>query len=341
MPAPAPTATASTIPTSLIPGYRGLSDGFLDSLEALALAPEGGWWRDVLAHRDLVLAVRAEYLNVYHRGAALFLIGQRQGRVVASTHAKYLVRQRQGAAELRADATFGLEADTAFWRRYEGPQTLDEMLRAAVTLAGPEKTGVHDLVLADPRVIDVEISLSGAPIGLPGDTGHAADAVVPGAAVNRQDRLDVAALTERDGAVFVTFHEAKHFTNKELRAASGRTPPVAEQIARYRATLIHHADKLAGSYQAVCRALVRLDRLRQMLSGTGAISRLDPLVSRVADASKPPGIDTEPRLVVFGFDEDQRQGAVWQGHKARLTNEFGLRVYAVGSTKGRSAAAFR
>lgn len=337
------TATGTIPATPPIPaGYRGLSAAFLDDLDALARAPEGGWWRDVLARPDLVLAVRAGYVNVYYRGAALYLIGQRQGRIVASTHARYLVRQRQGAADLSADGAFALDPDQALWRHYAGAQTLAEMLRAAAHLAGPEKDGVHDLVLASPRVVDVEISLSAA-------APHAAgaDEVSSGGDLSgdpksgRQDRIDVATLTDREGQAFVTFHEAKHFTNPELRAGPTRKPPVVAQIERYRATLAHHASQLSLSYQAVARALVRLDRLRQEIGGPGTLSRLDPLVIRVAEDPAPPGIDTEPRLVVFGFDEDQRDGSVWGRHRTRLTQEFGLQVYAVGSTRGRRHAAFR
>lgn len=337
------TATATIQPTPAIPpGYRGLSAAFLDDLEALARAPEGGWWRDMLARPDLVLAVRAGYLNVYYRGAALYLIGQRQGRIVASTHARYLVRQRQGSADLSADGAFALDPDQALWRHYAGPQTLGEMLRAAAHLAGPEKDGVHDLVLASPRVVDVEISLSAA---APQATraGEALGGTDPSCdpKASRQDRIDVATLTEREGKAFVSFHEAKHFTNPELRAGPTRKPPVVAQIERYRATLTHHASQLSLSYQAVARALVRLDRLRQEVTGPGTTSRLDPLVIRVAEDPVPPAIDTEPRLVVFDFDEDQRDGSVWGRHRTRLAQEFGLQVYAVGSTRGRRHAAFR
>ncbi len=61
----------------------------------------------------------------------------------------------------------------------------------------------------------------------------------------------------------------------------------------------------------------------------------------MAEDPVPPVIDTEPRLVVFGFDEDQRDGTVWGRHRTRLAQEFGLQVYAVGSTRGRRHAAFR
>jgi hypothetical protein len=53
-------------------------------------------------------------------------------------------------------------------------------------------------------------------------------------------------------------------------------------------------------------------------------------------------VDTEPRLIVFGFDKDQKEGLVWNPHRERLVDELGLTVYAVGNpkTKTGGAAAF-
>jgi hypothetical protein len=50
-------------------------------------------------------------------------------------------------------------------------------------------------------------------------------------------------------------------------------------------------------------------------------------------------IDPEPRLIIFGFDQDQREDTIWRHHFERLKEEFSLTVYAVGdpaSSKGAS-----
>ena len=60
--------SVSSSPSSF---YRGLSKTYLEALEALTDQPQGNWWRDVLARRDLVIAIRADYLNVYYRGAGI------------------------------------------------------------------------------------------------------------------------------------------------------------------------------------------------------------------------------------------------------------------------------
>jgi hypothetical protein len=333
---------------------RGLSPTFVKALERLTEVPEGGWWRDVLARRDLVIAVRREALNVYYRGALIFLI-ERQGDTLAPvTHAKYLMRRKQGVVPLQADGTFGIDPARALWSRYAGPQTLEEMMRAASDLAGPEKLSLHALLIASPHVIDVEIALEASD----GDeeaeltespvtdqlqaTDNTAD--VSATRTRRQDRLDVATLEEQGGGVAVVFHEAKHFTNPELRAGPTRKPPVVGQIERYRRSLKMHGASLAESYAQVCQALVDIEAMRASTGSSEAqASQLDPLIRRVADQGVSLSIDPEPRLVVFGFDQDQRDGPVWQKHKERLTGPegFGLRLSAIGDTASKRSPAFR
>lgn len=355
--------TTDTMGNDATPIRRGLSPAFRDALTALTDAPDGSWWRDVLARRDLVLAVRDEYLNVYYRGAALFRVERRGEALVPVTHAKYLARRVQGETALLPDGRFALDPVRALWPGYAGPATLAEMMAAAAALAGPEKIGLHPLLLASPHVVDVEITLGGGPVAL-SDTatdgalvaaeavaGTAEDAPAAGSAAvsasaptasPRPDRLDVATLEERDGTVFVVFHEAKHFANPALRAAPDRTPPVAEQIARYRQALAQQAEAIGQAYSEVCRALAAIDAMRRRVIPDAVA--LHPLIAQVAAEGLVPVVDPEPRLVVFGFDADQRDGAVWSEHRARLNRPapdgYGLRLHALGTTQGRRRPAF-
>lgn len=346
-------SSVSSSPSSF---YRGLSEYYLAALEALTNQPEGNWWRDVLARRDLVIAIRAEYLNVYYRGASIFCVEREGDRLVPITHAKYLTRRKQGSVKMAADGTFDIDSNTALWRSYEGPLTLREMIQAADALTGPEKIGLHALLIASPHVVDVEIAFGvvAAPTtedskdGLIAAAEEEASEAAQSPSVltaGRADRIDVATLEEQDGEVRIVFHEAKHFANPELRASAGETPRVAEQIDRYRRTLAHHADAIGRSYRDVCQALARIDAMRRRVQpDTPASAPLHPLISRVANSGTPPTVDLEPRLVIFGFDKDQRDGSVWQAHLKRLTNSsgegFGVKVYAVGKTQGRRSPAF-
>lgn len=338
--------------------YRGLSAPFLDALDSLVDASEGQWWRDVLARPDLVIAVRSEYLNVYYRGASLFRIDRRGETIVPSTHAKYLSRSQQGLVQLSPDGRFGITPDRALWLSYEGATTLTDMVKSAAGLAGPEKIGLHGLLLASPHIVDVEISFgmtetapgSVSPLGEPETDGAnlaaaAAADVLSGhpstpQATTRQDRLDVATLEEQAGAITAVFHEAKHFSNSELRATPDRTPPIVEQMARYRQTLAHHAPAISESYRDVCSALVRIDAMRRKVRGEISEPSSDALVARIAADALLPRVDAEPRLVVFGFDRDQRDGALAKLIE-RLTSDHGLSVYAVGNPSSKVTTAFR
>lgn len=348
------------------PLYRGLSEAFLAALETLAMQPEGGWWRDVLAHPNLILAVRREALDVYHRGASLFRVRFVRGRVVADTHAKYLVRQAQTRVALAEDGAFALAGKTLLWSGYAGPETLAEMIKAAGSLVGVEKTGVHALCKASPNVVDVEIALAGDDPGdLEGpasqseatvDTAVGADpdassSAEPGAAhrVPRQDRIDVASLEERGhpGEAWLVFHEAKDFSNGALRASPKRTPAIVAQMGRYRGSVGQNASALRYSYPFVCRALVRLDRLRRRVRADDPDwadrprRALDPVIADVADGTRRLQVEVAPRLVVFGYDGAQKP--VCEAECERLRTQFGLRhVYAVGDPAGsKVAAAFR
>lgn len=328
---------------------RGFSPALLDTLDRLVDEPEdGAWWRDVLRRRDLMIAVRRDTLNVYYRGASIFQVTFNDGVVTPLTHAKYLSRRQQGLVPLHA-GKFAIDAERALWSSY-GPETLAEMMAAAANLAGPEKIHLHALLIASPHVIDVEISLEGVdeiddqPDGanLAAEGAAGADHSPVATTRGRQDRLDVATLERDADRVKVVFHEAKHFSNAELRASPDRTPKVAGQIERYRRTLAHHADDLARSYREVCKALMRIEAMRQRLDPQSPAP--DPLVQEIASSPSLLAIDPEPRLVIFGFDRDQRDGPVWMQHHQRLTSAppagFGLTVTALGSTAGRRAPAF-
>ncbi|KQO73442.1 hypothetical protein ASF18_16755 [Methylobacterium sp. Leaf89] len=338
--------------TTAVP-YRSLGKPFLAALEALAQSPDGNWWADVLADPDLLLAVRDRSLNVYHRGASLFRITPAGVGVAAETHAKYLVRQRQALTWLGSEGGFDLDPGSAVWTRYEGPGTLAEMKRAAAALSGLEKTGVHALVQASLNVVDVEIALSSTPAAAAAVEPDGAEAnaalLAPEPEVHstpaqaRQDRLDVASVEERGvpGEAWLVFHEAKLAANPGLRSKT--TPAIVAQVARYRASLTEQAERLAKGYPALCRDLVRLDALRNAVRtprGLDAVTPRDPLIAEVASGARRLRVDPEPRLVVFGFDADQRDGAL-RAITDDLRGRHGLQVYAVGRPNGRTTAAFR
>jgi len=309
----------------------GVSDAFLDNLSKLALQ-DSSWWRDVLMRDDVFIAVRNNSLDVYYRGGSIFQIcDDGNGTAKPNTHVKYLVRQQEARVELDADNKFILPPDGVAWERYEDDRTLSDMLTAAQTLAGLEKSGLHPLVVGSPNVIDVEISLR-ASHPLPDRSlsakGGRQDA-------KSYDRLDAAALEQRGNDTFVVFHEAKHFSNPDLAAKAGNTPKVVEQIRGYRSTIKHHEALLVERYRSVCRTLERIDAMRPRPRKS---SGPDSLLQKVVQTGVTLRIDPNPRLIVFGFDAGQRDGR-WKAYLENITqDEPDLNVYAAGNPETATGA---
>ena len=65
------------------------NEAFLEGLRKLSA--QESWWRDVLADRWLLIAIRDEYLNVYWQGQSIFRVAFQNGEVIATTHPKYLL----------------------------------------------------------------------------------------------------------------------------------------------------------------------------------------------------------------------------------------------------------
>ena len=227
------------------------------------------------------------------------------------------------------------------------------MVAASKRFAGAEKSELHPLIMYS-SVIDVEIAFrstndDGVSTMLAGDddgTNDVDDAPGEGEAGAktesfslRHDRLDAATLEDRGGALWIVFHEAKHFKNPELRAAAAIAPPVSAQISRYRRSIETYGQEIARSYRAVCEVLRELQAMRAKADPSSAASATDlnPLIHRAAEGEAL-HVDGEPRLIVFGFDDDQKNGPTWTHHRQRLT-DANLTVYAIGKPNRKSAAA--
>jgi hypothetical protein len=102
---------------------RMLDPKFLDALEALATSSTENWRRDILGHRDLVLAVRRSSINAYYRGASVFRIEWKAGKISPVVHLKYLATYEQDYIRLNNDNSFELKGIEPLATRYEGRGT--------------------------------------------------------------------------------------------------------------------------------------------------------------------------------------------------------------------------
>lgn len=310
--------------TPFIAPHRALDPAFLDALEELATDSTGNWWRDVLQHPDLVLAVRRNSINAYYRGASIFRIGWKPGQVIPFTHAKYLVRPTQTYVALER-GEFRFDARDVLQKTYLGMETLNEMCRAASRYAGAEKAGLHPMLAGNADVIDAEIALTR--LSSPDDDGEEEIDV----SERRQDRIDAAIATLENGVPTIRFYEAKHFTNSALRASGDNLPNVVHQVTDYEKALEAYRAELSAGYVETARALLRFNDMRMQAFGESAARSIAPAIRQIAETEPPPVIDTLPHLIIYGFDKAQRDDPAWGKHLAKLQAAIPGRVRAIGN----------
>jgi hypothetical protein len=124
---------------------------------------------------------------------------------------------------------------------------------------------------------------------------------------SKQDRVDVVLLNKKNGKL--QFVEVKHYSNKELW--SENQPPVTKQIMRYEGQIKEKRKDILSKYQVYVKH----------------INNIFDLALPV-----PTEIDDRVTLLIFGFDNDQKNG--------RLTNlinnnQFynGIKTYQKGDIK--------
>jgi len=295
---------------------RGLSDTFINRLTEEA--NKNSWWTDVLNDRQLFIAVRNQYLNVYWRGQSLFKVVSQQSGLKATMHPKFLIDPELHREVSLVNKKFevGKLVENGIIREYEGPETLEKMKRAARLFCGPEDTGCHEIILHNSHLIDREIGFSDI-------------VTAPGGGSDKETNLiDLLTLELEGEAVKLVFWEAKHFSNPELRPL-GPIVPVCEQIKRYKQCVNRHREEIEACCRRVAQNLVELGKM-------GWKRQLSPLVKEVAEG-RPLTLgrdEEEPKvgLVIFDFTSLERDAGNWQTHLARLKSEI-KHVIARGKVK--------
>jgi hypothetical protein len=279
---------------------RGIRD--LEFLDALKSWPH---WNQVAGDEDLFIAMRKKTVSIYYQGCSLFEISH-NGGLQLKTHFKYLVRPVLPSGNpyvtWKGDRPdIGQHAEGYFIDGFN----IDSLKKASSWYAGDEKEGVHKILKSNTNVIDVEIALS------PDTADTVATEARKGEGRRVADRIDFAAIQEKDGIPCIVFFEAKRFVNKELRSKAHK-PSVLDQIDRYETFIKGHLTEFETSYREVCKNLVALNA-----------DRGSELVRRVAQYPEQLSIDPAVRLVIFDFDEDQCIGKVWIKHHQALLDRLG------------------
>lgn len=124
------------------------------------------------------------------------------------------------------------------------------------------------------------------------------------------DRMDLLLLNTVSSEL--CFFEAKHYSNDDIR---GKKPRIVDQMRRYSKQLksLQVHGEIVSAYKA----------------HAGAINGL---LGPDVQLPEPMKIDPYPRLLVFGFDKEQRDGKL-KNEVKRLVDEFGISVYTIGNIK--------
>lgn len=283
---------------------RGISAKFVERLNAEYR--KGGWWQTIADDRDLFIAIRKDYINVYLNGSSLLKLWLEGDELVGETHYKYLLvpeARRPYVKVVGGQVLIESHADLF----QSDLSNLQALKRAADAYSGGEKSGVHQIVMGNPNVIDVEIAF--------GAESERTGSITA-------NRIDFAALRQQPAGLEVVFYEAKQFSSKELRA-SGASVPVLDQLRRYDSFLRNEQLALTNSYRTVCENLIALDGVRERYTSMQTLMRDQPKFA----------IQSEVRLVVFGFDNDQKNGANWSGHRDKLKAVLGDKLLLKGDAK--------
>ena len=304
---------------------RGLSPECGDALRHLAKKDGHNWWKDVLASGKLLLAVRGGYLSAYAMGQSIFKIGSEKGTGVdkeglrVEVHYKYLIEPKSKARTpyVRFDGkNFKIKPSDVVQIRYDSEEALNRMIRTASRYSGPEKTGVHQIAQSEPKVVDLEIAFTRS-----GDPGQKSTA----------PRMDLAVLIPWErGEACLVFCEAKCADNVELwmpprdeSAAGEASIAVVAQLRKYEKFIQENTNALVPAYRNVCQTLTDLHE-------QGSTRKLDDLVYHVADGRRSLSIHPNVFLLVFGFDADQKRGALKKTLAALGDTSLGNRIIAKG-----------
>lgn len=284
----------------------------------MAASQSGNWWKDLLAlwgpsgtgkaERPLRLAVRDNYLNFYLRGQSVARVAfDGQSRPYVDVHVKYAFEDATEQAYARLTETGIVHPKAGHSASYSGASTLWEWMARAARWETAEKAEVERVVADNPGVIDLEM-------GLPAH-GDQTTAL----------RMDLIALEPENGRAKIVFWEAKRVTDSRLKAKDANVPEVMVQIDAYKTYLADEGHRRAVM-DAYARTCALLAEFADMAPNGGKPLGLNPTI-RGATSPENLDLDTDPRLVIFGTEE-QLAAAAWRVHQAKLV-EKGVPVMTI------------
>jgi hypothetical protein len=271
---------------------RGINDEkFINALNEL-YKDKSSFWHMIINDKDLFIAIRNEYLNIYYKGQSISRLYYKNC-ILGATHKKYLGIKEPGYFYSENGKILN---EKSIIKSLSEINQLKENIKIHV---GKEKAKSYTEIINNEKcILDVEIAFVRPKVGKPVKKSE-----------YEISSIDYLAFEyDSNDEPILVFYEAKHFTNSEIRSRS--EPKVIGQIKRYEQALKDHSDEIIRSYKLISKNLLDLHILdKRNYKGTG-ISKKDIT------------IDFEPRLIIFG----NNQNSVNDKHLQKLHAYFGKRL---------------
>lgn len=253
---------------------RGIKDEkFINALNEL-YNDKSSFWHMMVDDKELFIAIRNEYLNVYYKGQSICRLYYKN-IIRGATHRKYLGINEPG---------YFYSENGKFLDEKSTIKSLSEINQLKENInkyVGKEKDKSYTEIINNEKcILDVEIAFVRPKVVKPVKKSE-----------YEISSIDYLALEyDSNDEPILVFYEAKHFTNSEIRSRS--EPKVIGQIKRYVQALKDHSDEIIRSYKLVSKNLHDLHILnKRFYKGTGLYL-------------KEFTIDFEPRLIIFGINQN-------------------------------------
>ena len=245
---------------------------------------------------DIIPAIREDRIDFYYYNSLLF-----QYNGIFKTHSKFAFVPKEYKPTYVANGTeLGEVVDF-----YVGYENIKER---AKLYTSPESIGVHSICKAgsilnnnDYIVLDIEIAFT------PNKDNNEVQATIDQLETSKkQNRIDILLYSIKDRKLL--FVEAKHYSNKEIRAND--IPPVVNQIERYNKEINNNYNELLKSYSNYIKNLNELFE-----------NEIIPV---------PIEIVKQCGLIIFGFDSNQRDEYLKEKILPKLND---IKTYSIGNAK--------
>ncbi len=288
---------------------RGLKEEFIKKLNEEY--ERGGLWRDIVDDKSLFIAIRKKHINVYSNGCSLLELSFKDKDLIYKINYKYLLKPSMPNPKIKF--TNGKIENFCyrnfFLDKLDDKSDIEFLKKSSIPYSKPEKTGIHQLLMANKNIIDLKITFSKA-------------ATQNGST----KRIDFSTFRYHEGNGEIIFYEVKCFDNNSIRSLDNKEFLVIQQLENYKNLIKNNSEDLKNSYQTICDNLTKLKGMNQRYE-VNHFTQMKNIVSKDISLC----INKDIRLIIFGFDEDQKNGKIWGAHYKKLKEYLGDNLLSVGN----------